>query len=643
MIKGDAGDEAVERLLRDTEQEVVKIYSEASKSAQKKFQTYLRAFQRKDAEKQTLVASGELSVTDYNAWKQQQIMVGQRWQDMVAVLTEDMVNADKIALSIINGHMPEAYAVNVNYGAYQIEHGLGINTSFTLYDRHTVERLIRDNPDLYPAPRVDIPKDRRWNKRQINSQVTQAILQGEPVKTLAKRIFPEISGQAGEGSTPHKNAVAAMRTARTAMTGAQNAGRIAAYSRAEDMGIQMLQEWVASHDGHTRESHLDVDGEQVPVGSAFSNDCKFPGDPGGPPEEVYNCRCSLVPALKSLGQIKDKDYKPSQREIDIAAYEEDKDAHKMSFDEWQKNRGQTNQASSAVNLAQRSNVYEERKRDALRFENREDADAYLRPKLDENWDNLKDVEKYGVWRYTENSNPMNKPLSGYESKWDRDHFKGLDKARWSVEDRWREQTAGFERFGHRDGSSNFALAISALTKGINKYSMNDDMWVARGSDNYGLAGLFESNILSYQNAIDIINTGDQSLMQMAFVGQTFTNHAFTSTGIASDAGFGGNVSYEIFLPKGTHAIYAEPQSAWGATVGDPKDPHHFPAKLYEVGQKPNFNEVGFEAEIILQRGTQFKVSDIYVEGGGEIHIKMEVVSQPDYFKNGYERTGGMAA
>ena len=286
MIKGDAGDEAVERLLRDTEQEVIKIYSEASKSAQKKFQTYLRAFQRKDAEKLRLVASGKLSQADYNSWKQQQIMVGQRWQDMVAVLTEDMVNADKIAMSIINGHMPDAYAINVNYGTYQIEHGLGIDTGFTLYDRYTVERLIRDNPDLYPAPKVDIAKDRRWNRRQINSQVTQAILPGEPVKTLAKRIFPEV---AKSGGTPHKNAVAAMRTARTAMTGAQNAGRVAAYERAEDMGIRMLQEWVASHDGHTRESHLDVDGEQVPVGSSFSNNCKFPGDPGGPPEEVYNC------------------------------------------------------------------------------------------------------------------------------------------------------------------------------------------------------------------------------------------------------------------------------------------------------------------------------------------------------------------
>ena len=291
MIKGDDGDKAVEMLLRDTEQEIIKIYDEASKGCYAKLQKHLRAFQRKDAEKRKLLASGELSQDEYNRWKHGQIMIGQRWQDMVSVLAEDMVNADKLAVSVINGHIPEAYAVNANYGTYQIEHGLGIDTSFVLYDRHTVERLIRDDPDLYPAPNpeVDIPKDRRWNKRQINSQVTQAILQGEPVKTLAKRIFPEIAGKAGEGSTPKKNAIAAMRTARTAMTGAQNAGRVAAYSRAEELGIQMLQEWVSAHDGHTRESHLDVDGEQVPVGSEFSNECRFPGDPGGPPEEVYNC------------------------------------------------------------------------------------------------------------------------------------------------------------------------------------------------------------------------------------------------------------------------------------------------------------------------------------------------------------------
>lgn len=362
MIKGDAGYEAVERLLSDTEREIREIYSEASNGCYTKLQRHLRAFERKDAEKRKLVASGQMSQDNYNKWKHGQIMIGQRWQDMIAVLTEDMVNADKLAVSVINGHLPEAYAVNANYGTYQIEHGLGVNTSFTLYDRYTVERLIRDKPDLLPAPRVDIPKDRRWNKQQINSQVTQAILQGEPVKTLARRIFPEISKS---GSTPHKNAVAAMRTARTAMTGAQNAGRVAAYERAEEMGIEMLQEWVSSHDGHTRESHLDVDGEQVPVGHEFSNECLYPGDPGGPPEEVYNCRCCLVPALKALGQIKDERYVPTQRELDIEAYEEDKAAHKMSFEEW---------------MTKRAKEQEQRKSESEGKTSRETEDVIEKPK-----------------------------------------------------------------------------------------------------------------------------------------------------------------------------------------------------------------------------------------------------------------------
>ena len=661
MIKNDDGDKAVEMLLRDTEQEIIKIYDEASKGCYAKLQRHLKAFQRKDAEKRKLVASGELSQADYNAWKHGQIMTGQRWQDMVAILAEDMTNADKIAMSVINGHIPEAYAVNANYGTYQIEHGLGINTSFTLYDKHTVERLIRDKPDLYPPPnpKVDIPRDRRWNKQQINSQVLQAILQGESVKTLAKRIFPEIAlkGQKGKDkkeqrSIAHKNAVAAMRTARTAMTGAQNAGRVAAYSRAEEMGIRMLQEWVSAHDGHTRESHLDVDGEQVPVGSEFSNECRFPGDPGGPPEETYNCRCTLVPALKALGQIKDENYKPSGREIDIAAYEEDKAAHKMSFEEWQKSKLKKEHKESVKHKSETSEsgktskwnsvkteklFSDERKDNTRRFEDRTKADEYLRPILDKDWDKLSDAEKYSIWRYTENSNPINKPLSGYATSWDRGNFKGVGKVSWGLEDRWRKTPIEFKQFGRSDGTADYALAISSLTTGIDKYSMADDMWVVRGSSMGGLAGLFEGSLFSFNDAENILKTYDQKLIKTAFEGQTFVNHSFMSTGIAAGSGFGGEVSYEIFVPKGTHAIYAEPQSAWGATIGSPSDPYQFAPKYYEPGMKRNFDEVGYEAELIIQRGTQFRVSEIIVDDN-KYHVKMEVVSQPDYFKTGYEQT-----
>ena len=92
-------------------------------------------------------------------------------------LAADMANADGVAMSIVNGYLPEVYALNHNYGTFEVEKGARINTSYTLYDRQTVERLIRDDPKLIPHPKLNKNKDIRWNKSRFNSGITQGILQ----------------------------------------------------------------------------------------------------------------------------------------------------------------------------------------------------------------------------------------------------------------------------------------------------------------------------------------------------------------------------------------------------------------------------------------------------------------------------------
>ena len=128
----------------------------------------------------------------------------------------------------------------------------------------------------------------------------------------------------------------------------------------------------------------------------------------------------------------------------------------------------------------------------------------------------------------------------------------------------------------------------------------------------------------------LINSGDANKIKAALEGQTFTSHSFMSTGIAKGTGFSGDVNYEIFAPKGTRAIYAEPASYYGNTVG-------MHEKLYKAGQ--SYSDVGHEAEIIIQRGTDFRITKIDVDDYyGNITVKMEVVNQPDYFKTGLEHT-----
>lgn len=59
-------------------------------------------------------------------------------------------------------------------------------------------------------------------------------------------------------------------------------------------GADILKEWDATLDSHTRPSHQAVDGEVKELEEAFSNGLMFPGDPSGPAREVCRCRCALL-------------------------------------------------------------------------------------------------------------------------------------------------------------------------------------------------------------------------------------------------------------------------------------------------------------------------------------------------------------
>lgn len=310
------------------------VYGEAAKDLDKKFNKYMQDFARKDAAKRKLVNAGLMSKQEYADWRKGQVLIGERWREMRDVLTEDLTNADKIATSIISGYMPEAYALGHNYGTFQIEKGSLINTSYTLYSRETVERLIKDQPRLLNVTKWELnaPKDKRWNQQHITQQITQGILQGEDIKQVSKRL-QNVTGM---------DERAALRNARTALTGAQNGGRVDAYTRAVEMGIKAEKQWLATMDSHTRDSHIDLDGEHVPVDGVFSNGLSYPGEAGGDPKEVYNCRCTLVPYLLEADHSKDNETR--WRNTD--------DLGDMSWEEWKATHAGRREASAPVPVAE---------------------------------------------------------------------------------------------------------------------------------------------------------------------------------------------------------------------------------------------------------------------------------------------------
>lgn len=283
----DPAHEQTDDMIEEIRQRVSREYLRAYEEAEAKLADYLRRFETKDRIHAEAVRRGEETEADYREWRKGQILVGKRWQETVDTLAEDYRNADRVAASIVNGHAPDAYAVNHDYATFQVEKGSNLDTSYTLYDRATVERLIRDQPDLLPAVKVDGKRDLAWNRRHVASAITQGVLQGESMDEVARRVR----------SVADMDYRAAMRTARTAMTSAQNAGRVDAYRRAEGMGIHVRKQWLATLDGRTRHSHRSLDGEVVGMEEGFSNGLDYPGDPSGAGSEVYNCRCTLVPVV----------------------------------------------------------------------------------------------------------------------------------------------------------------------------------------------------------------------------------------------------------------------------------------------------------------------------------------------------------
>ena len=314
----DYGHRKTDEELKILEVRIKRVYRQARKEIQGKVEKALAEFAKEDARQYTRVLKGELDVEDYRKWRSGAARKNRWFRDMRDTLAADLVTADRKAMSMVNGSLPDAYALNYNYGTYEIEHGTSIDTSFTLYDRDTVERLIRDDPDLLPEPQVDIPKDMRWNKQHLNSAITQGILQGESIPDIAKRL-------AGVALMDEN---AAIRNARTMTTSAENAGRVNSYKRAAGMGIKMRQMWLATIDGRTRHEHRLLDGQSVEVGKPFKvdgNEIMFPGDPAAPGYLIYNCRCTLIANLEGFEHdVTDSRFRPALGGMDYEEWKKEK-------------------------------------------------------------------------------------------------------------------------------------------------------------------------------------------------------------------------------------------------------------------------------------------------------------------------------
>ncbi|MBQ6686271.1 MAG: minor capsid protein [Firmicutes bacterium] len=281
----DLGHQMTDEELAKLERRIYRLYRKSLREMQVKVDAYFDNFRKRDEVEKRRLDEGKITKQEYDQWRLAQMGRGERFEALRDELSERMLKANEAAAAYINDTTPGIYSLNQNYAAYTIEQVSG-NVGFTLQDEQTVRRLFVEQPDILPKRRVNAPVDLKWNRTRCGAEITSGILQGESIRQLAKRVE----------NLSDANYKGAVRNARTAFTGAQNAGRQASYDRAKEMGLPLRKRWIATKDERTRDSHRDLDGQIVELDQPFKvagTTIRFPGDPTARPNLVWNCRCTM--------------------------------------------------------------------------------------------------------------------------------------------------------------------------------------------------------------------------------------------------------------------------------------------------------------------------------------------------------------
>ena len=679
----DPGANAVDTLIDLYEGRVREMYGQAYREMAAKQAKFL---ERYDEQLESLAKkheAGELSSEAFADWRSSQAAMMQRNSQMVDALASDLATADKRAMQMLNGYMGPAYAENLAYETFAIEKQVGMSTSFSMHNRQSVEAVLKD-PSIPLLPVVDDAADMAWCRQKVSSSIAQSILQGESVPNAAARLMSVVGMSANS----------AVRAARTALTGAQNLGRMDAARRAEAMGIKLKKQWIATADERTRMSHRALDREVVGLEDAFDSEhgpIDYPGDPIGDPAETYNCRCSVrfvlpgheyddLPEYTEEG-IEYEEWKNAhlvEQEAKVQKLQSQIDAidaqkadimkslppdetyasktvlkHETSLSKWEHEKAAIadsqkyydkqmwlatsddkmqhymgklkaleeydakgkayHEAKQAVQgqldaldkqkkeigaqiaklRGEASSAYsQERLNAARRFATSEEADRALRSLSGKAWQEATQAERRAINTYTGGAfDEYNIPLNGFKGSYR--NYAGIGNV--DIDDLGRG----------RD--------IREMTKMIERSITEEDMWLRRGVGRRTMSDFF-----GLEPTMEITSLSDEQLK--SFVGMSNRIGSFQSCGTTFDTGFTHKpVTLEIFVPKGSEAMYVEPISKCGNGAG-----------LRWDGVSPQ-HSLGTELETIIQRGGSYTCID-YKRVGGKPTFVLELHPEQGYLK-----------
>lgn len=182
---------------------------------------------------------------------------------------------------------------------------------------------------------------------------------------------------------------------------------------------------------------------------------------------------------------------------------------------------------------------------------------HFKPKCWEVWKDLNNEQKEAVYKYTN---------SGYSAI--NDYLRGIDT---NVDEVVKDR-------------------INLIDSVLDKSVMEEDCWLQRGVGSSGTAKFLDIASLGYSKMSEI-NDPDE------LIGLRPVEKGFMSCGSSRGTGILEDVTFNIFVPKGTHGMYLTPISGFGGGSGG----------KYKTW-KGEDTYIGGENETLLNRGLRFEVT-----------------------------------
>lgn len=245
---------------------------------------YTKAYNQCKEEMQKLMAK----MQDKTLTPHQRMLIATKY-DRLDKLCEQMADvlqdAEKSAERFIGANSQNIFKTIYNTSAG--------NYGFSLLDNTAIRNILTEQVNPFTKIAFSNLKDKTALINKLKSELTTALLKGESIPKIARRLKSVSEGQLGN----------TIRIARTETTRVENSAHQEVANESARQGFNVWKKWVATDDERTRDAHRDMDGVEVPYDEPFvvdGEEMMYPGDTslGASAGNVINCRCVMVEVIK---------------------------------------------------------------------------------------------------------------------------------------------------------------------------------------------------------------------------------------------------------------------------------------------------------------------------------------------------------